>query len=117
MRWLVLSGTSPTPLTSEPANRLDNSIMIYSGSSNRNQDNQWLALRVHDVPERSLAKLRGQGQAMGLQPLGKLVSACLRTKMQLSRSDSVAIFQCDQRKARCNGEREMGEKLGVARNV
>jgi hypothetical protein len=81
MRWLVLSGTSPTPLTSEPANRLDNSIVLYSGSSNRNQDNQWLALRVHHVPERSLAKLHGQGQAVGQQPLGKLVGACLRIKM------------------------------------
>jgi hypothetical protein len=37
--------------------------------------------------------------------------------LKLSRGDGVTIFQRDQRKVGCNGERKMCEKLGVARNV
>lgn len=117
MLWRVLSAASPTPLTSEPTNRLDNSITLYSGSSNRNQDNQRLALCVHHVLERSLTKLHCQGQAVGLQPLGKFIGGCLRTELKLRRGDGVTIFQRYQKKVGRNGERKMGEKLGVARNI
>jgi hypothetical protein len=57
MRRYMLSGSSPTPLASEPADGLDDLIAFYSGRRNRNQNNKWPALRFHDVLERFLAKL------------------------------------------------------------
>src|SRR6267154_5837722 len=59
LHWCILSGTSPTPLGGEAANRLDNPIALDARASNRNQDNEWLALCVHHLLERSLAEFHG----------------------------------------------------------
>src|SRR6267142_1092183 len=59
MCWHMMSSTAPTPLTGEPADRLDDLIPLYAGRSNRDQDNQWPPLRIHHVLERFLAQLHG----------------------------------------------------------
>ena len=55
----VLCGTSPTPLGGEPANCLDNLIVLDTGRGDRNQDNKRSTLCVHHFLERSLADLHG----------------------------------------------------------
>src|SRR5258708_13179670 len=66
MRWCILSGTSPTPLGGERANRLDNPIALDISGSNRNQDNEWLAFCVHHLLNRPPPNLHDQPQPLGL---------------------------------------------------
>lgn len=59
MQWCVLRSTGSTPLGGECVNSLDNLIVLDTGGSDRNQDNERFALCVHHVLERSLANLQG----------------------------------------------------------
>lgn len=59
MRRCVLCGTGSTPLGGERVNCLDNPIVLGTGGSDRNQDNERSALCVHHLLERSLADLHG----------------------------------------------------------